>query len=205
MSNQDTIDLLILHGDIHCLRLMLSFFKSAKRVDDLTKKTFYKSIKRGNMEFVVVLMEVLKKNCDPALWITSYIDRDKSEPLYKTGSFLTGRTLLMCTAMHGHANTTQWLLNTMQVDATKQDKEGKTALMHAAVNQNVNVIDVFIKHPRINSYINTTCNKGITALLYATMEGSLDCVCTLMQKRKLDPNVCGGIHEETALIHAARY
>ena len=113
----------------------------------------------------------------------------------------------MCTAIHGHANSTEWLLNTIKVDATKQDRSGKTALIYACINQNVNVISVFMNHTDIHSYINLTCNKGLTALLYATMEGSLDCVSMLITKRnsKLDPNIAGGGHQETALIHAARY
>ncbi len=80
----------------------------------------------------------------------------------------------MYTAINGHANTTDWLLN------TKHDRDGKNALMHTCLNQNVNVVNIFVKHQYINTYINSRCNKGLTALLYATIEGSLDCVSILM-------------------------
>ena len=136
------------------------------------------AIEMGNLE---TLKEIIKKNQRwkmSARWI-SIIDKK-------------GRTTLHISALHGHRNVTQYIIDELYESipdkdlrkdyVTVLDKKGRTALFHAATSGNAFVLRSLIE---IGVEMDTATNKfhaapGSTAIMVCAERGHTECFNILL-------------------------
>lgn len=99
----------------------------------------------------------------------------------------TDQTALMYTIAPTYERTDiATLLINNRVDLNLKDKDKKTALIYAAEQNKLYILNLLVEN---NASLNEIDNKGRTALIHATLQGNINVVKRLLQENRIDKDI----------------
>ena len=113
------------------------------------------------------------------------------------------KTPLSLAAEHGHEATVKILLSHSRVNPDAADKYGRTPLTYASKANHIEVMRLLLSRQDVN--INSQDRDRQTPLFWAVKNGHAAAVSLLLDRSDVDPNLRGGIFDDTPLVCADRY